>query len=170
VTTRTYTPAEWLRRNRIFLDFTSGPPAPGAWMPAPGSAALVFRNAPAVREARIMCAHGQKVVPIGDWSDALAEFRALHSQCVVAWTRLEFWPAGAAVVAAHKVTASPTPEAQRALAEVRRRGEAVGAYIAAHPCATCVPGVAETAPIADPDQVVLALVHQPPCPSITKET
>lgn len=157
-----YTPAEFAR---FRLGFRLDPRSARAWTPPAGEAGLEFVNKPGVRRFAVVCEHGAYASTFAEWSYAESLYEMAHPECPIGWVRKEWWPAAAAVKAALGVTATPTPVAQRALAVVRRHGEAVNAYIAAHPCATCVPGVAETAPIADPDQVVTSIEHERGCPA-----
>ena len=161
--TRTYTPAEWLRRNGLALRFTSGPPRPGDWRPAPGSSAIVFRNAPGVREVRLVCEHGVYSQPLDDWEAARRRFGVGHPQCPLGWTRSETWPAQAAVRNAFGVTGTADAATQQALAAVRAAGAKVEAFLIVNRCRGCTPGCAETNPAGHPEASTLELLHERNC-------
>lgn len=163
--TRTYSVQEWIRKNRLQLPLT--PLRPDDWRPPENQAALVFTNRlPNTREFHVTCRDGTFAAPFDTWRDARAEFGVRHPQCVITLTRLEWWPAGAAPVAAGKVTATADDAAQAALGRVRAQGERTARYVAAHgACKWCVPGCAEVSAIATPDDVALSIEHERGCPA-----
>ena len=171
--TRTYTVQEWIRKNRLQLPLT--PLRPDAWRPPENEAALVFVNRlPNVREFNVTCRHGTFrdgtfADPFDTWRDAKAEFAARHSECAIRWLRLEFWPAAAGAVAARRVSSTDDAASQAALADVRAQGRRVAEFVAENVSDCCIPGLSETSPIDDPAAVVLAMVHQPPCPSLRRK-
>ena len=161
MTARMLAPAEWLRKKRIWLEFTSGPPGPNDWTPPLGTAALRFQ--PDVRQFAIVCIHGSFGASPDQYAAACAEFAVKHSECRIAWVRLETWPASRGAVAGFGVTGTADAETQDLLRGIHARAETAAVFAAEHPCKTCVPSLAETSPINDAAAVVLSAIHQFGC-------